>query len=362
MAAGNRCDEQVTAPLTGVAAFGRRHRLGYPSQVPFGTDLTQLSMSTTVAVPNAVESRSSSLDRHTPIFILGSPRSFTSLVCGMLGQHPETYGMPELNLFINDTVRELLEGLTGFRQIQLHGLLRAVAQLYGGEQTLASVDMARRWLLRRFDVSTSTIYHELCRKVGPLHVVDKSPVYSLKPEYLQRIRTAFPDARYLHLLRHPRTHGESVMKVAKGLMAILANSIDYTTDPPTIDPQISWLDMQERIIQYLETDVPPPRRMRVRGEDVLADPEGVLREICTWLGLRTDADAMEAMLHPENSPYASLGPIGAHLGNDINFLRSPKLERKPGRPSSLEGPLPWRTDGKPFDERTRRLALELGYT
>jgi hypothetical protein len=319
-------------------------------------------MTTAVAVPNTVTERISSLeDRPPPVFMLGSPRSFTSLVCGMLGQHPEAYGMPELNLFINDTVKELLEGLTGYRQIQLHGLLRAVSQLYGGEQTLASVDMARRWLLRRFDVSTSAIYHELCEKVAPLHIVDKSPVYSLKPEYLQRIRAAFPDARYLHLLRHPRSQGESVMKVAKGLMAILANSIDYTTDPPTIDPQISWFDMQERIIQYLETDVPAPRRMRVRGEDVLADPEGVLTEICSWLGMRTDAEAIDAMLHPENSPYASLGPIGAHLGNDINFLRSPKLERKPLKPSSLEGPLPWRTDGKPFEERIKRLAVELGY-
>lgn len=295
------------------------------------------------------------------MFILGSPRSFTSLVCGMLGQHPQAYGMPELNLFISDTIRGMLEELTGYRQIQIHGLLRAVSQLYAGEQTLASVDMARRWLLTRFDASTTEIYHELCRKVAPLRIVDKSPVYSLKTEYLQRLRAAFPDARYLHLLRHPRTQGESVMKVAKGLMAILANSIDYATDPPTIDPQISWFEMQERIMQYLETDVPASHHMRVRGEDLIAAPEAALTNICRWLGLRADAEAIEAMVHPEDSPYASLGPIGAHLGNDINFLRSPKLQRTPMKPSTLDGPLPWREDGKSFQEHVLKLALELGY-
>jgi len=87
----------------------------------------------------------------------------------------------------------------------------------------------------------------------------------------------------------------------------------------------------------------------------------VLTEICTWLGFRVDGEAMEAMLHPEDSPFASLGPVGAHLGNDINYLRSPKLQRAPVKPSTLEGPLPWRTDGRPFEERIRRLALELGY-
>ena len=75
----------------------------------------------------------------------------------------------------------------GYRQIQLHGLLRIVAQLYSGEQTLDSIDMARRWLLPRMGHSTADIYRELCRKVTPLRIVDKSPIYGLKPETLHRI-------------------------------------------------------------------------------------------------------------------------------------------------------------------------------
>src|SRR5215475_14600268 len=111
-------------------------------------------MTTAVPGPGTVETAiTPSGNEPTPVFILGSPRSFTSLVCGMLGQHPQAYGMPELNLFISDTLKGLLEELTGYRQIQIHGLLRAVSQLYSGEQTLNSVDMARRWLLSRFEAS-----------------------------------------------------------------------------------------------------------------------------------------------------------------------------------------------------------------
>jgi hypothetical protein len=295
-----------------------------------------------------------------PLIILGSPRSFTSLICGMVGQHPQAYGMPELNLLMSDSLKGFVEELTGYRQIQVHGLLRAISQLYAGEQTLLGIDMARRWLLTRFGASTAEVYAELCRKVAPLCIVDKSPVYSLKPENLRRIRAAFPDARYLHLLRHPRSQGESIMKVAKGLMAILANSIDYSTDPPTIDPQIVWADMQGHIMEFLAS-VPAGNQLRLRGEDVLADPEGKLGTICRWLGISDSPDALEAMLHPEDSPYAHLGPVGAHLGNDINYLRDPAFRRGGVKTSTLAGPLPWRPDGKGFEPRVAELAQQLGY-
>jgi hypothetical protein len=295
-----------------------------------------------------------------PLIILGSPRSFTSLICGMLGQHPECYGVPELNLFMSDSLKSLVEELTGYRQIQIHGLLRAVAQLYVGEQTLTAIDMARRWVLTRFNATTTEVYVELCRRIAPLRVVDKSPVYSLKPENLRRIHAAFPDARYLHLLRHPLTQGQSIMNVAKGMMAMLANSVDYRTDPPTIDPQFVWHDMQQHIMEFL-AGIPSSHHLRLRGEDVLNDPHTQLTAICQWLGIRADEQAVEAMMHPEDSPYSHLGPAGAHLGNDINFLRDPTFRQRPIKESTLDGPLPWRKDGRGFEPHVVELARQLGY-
>lgn len=300
-------------------------------------------------------------ERPPPLFILGSPRSFTSLINGMLGQHPEAYGVPELNLFVTERVRDLLEEFGGYRQIQIHGLLRVVAQLYGGEQTLASVDMAKRWILTRFDRSTAEVYRELCERVAPLRIVDKSPVYASRRDYLERLTKAFPDAYYLHLLRHPRTQGESMMKIARGMMAILADSVDYSVDPPVVDPQISWLEVQQNIVDTLAA-IPPERQLTLRGEDVLNAPNSWLRRICRWLGLRTDDEALEFMMHPEDSPYARLGPLGAHLGNDINYLRSPALRHTRIRPSTLEGPLSWRRDGRGFSDEVRAMARRFGYS
>lgn len=295
-----------------------------------------------------------------PIFILGSPRSFTSLLCAMIGQHPSAYGVPELNLFIAETMEELVLECSGLKQVQLHGLLRTVAQLYSGEQSVQSVEMARRWMARRLSRTTAELFRELCAKIAPLRIVDKSPAYSLKRTTLDRIRTAFPDAQFLHLIRNPRTQGESMMDVADGLMAVLANSIDYDTEPPTVDPQISWFEMQKTIITFLAT-LPKPQVMRLRGEDVLADPAKSLGNIARWAGLADDDQAIEAMMHPENSPFAHLGPFGAHLGNDINFLRSPAYRPGEVQNPPLHGPVPWRRDGAGLRDEVMELAEILGY-
>ena len=39
-----------------------------------------------------------------PVFVLAPVRSFTSVVCAMIGQHPQMYGLPETNLLCHATV------------------------------------------------------------------------------------------------------------------------------------------------------------------------------------------------------------------------------------------------------------------
>ena len=98
---------------------------------------------------------------HDPIIILGAPRSFTSLICAIVGENPLAFGVPELNLFATDRLEELLMQSSNLRQIQLHGLLRTVAHLYAGEQSISSVDMARRWMLTRVQWTTGAVYKEI---------------------------------------------------------------------------------------------------------------------------------------------------------------------------------------------------------
>jgi hypothetical protein len=280
----------------------------------------------------------------------------------MLGQHPEAYGMPELNLFLTDTLEGLQKKLVDVRHFQLHGLLRTVAQLYSGEQTLDSIEMARRWLTVRSDWTTGAIYIELCRKVAPLRPVDKSPAYSTDLEVLQRLYNAFPKAAFIHLVRHPRTMAQSLLNIKAGqAMAMANNSLDYSTDPPTIDPQFMWYNMQRIICTFLD-QVPAEQQRLVQGEKLLANTQLYFQTLCQWLGLSWSEAAFEAMKHPEQSPYACYGPFGANLGNDPNFLKSPYFKESTSvKTSTLEGSLPWRPDGKGFLPHVIEMAQKLGY-
>jgi hypothetical protein len=296
----------------------------------------------------------------SPIFILSSPCSFTPLVAGMLGQHPEAYGFPELNLFTCNTIRELLNRYRGKAQPQMHGILRTIAQLYSGEQTCLSISMAYRWLMARYAYSTAEAYLEICQKICPLRGVDHSHAYSLDFMYLDRIFQTFPDAYFVHLVKHPLTQGTEITQGENTWLAKTLKYYDYESDPPVIDPQFAWLSAQKRIIEFLK-GVSEKQQLLLRGEDLLSEPKLYCEKICSWLGLSWNDSVFDAMIHPEDSYYACLGPFGATLGNDAGFLQSPLYEHQPNFSISLADPLPWRSDNKGFIPEVIQLAHQLGY-
>lgn len=285
----------------------------------------------------------------------------------MLGQHPQMYGLPELQLFVAEKVSELwsndkqsFEKGVALDPIRRHGLLRAVAQLFAGEQSIQSITMARHWVAARIDKSTREVYREIVARITPLIPVEKSPSYVSKPEFLQRLYETFPNARFIHLIRHPMGQCKSVMNMRDGMFALLVDSVDYSGEKAILDPQIAWHDFHLNITDFLD-QVPSEQWLRIRGEDFLNDTDVYLRRVCDWLGLRTDEEAVEQMKHPEDSPYASIGPVNALFGNDPNFLRNPIFRQGSVHMPSLEGPLPWRPDGKGFFPEVIELARGFGY-
>jgi hypothetical protein len=130
--------------------------------------------------------------------------------------------------------------------------------------------------------------------------------------------------------------------------------------PPVLDPQLVWYRVNANIVKFLAT-LSAKQQMRIRGEDLLSDPDYHLQEIAGWLGLRTDPAAIEEMKHPEHSPFARVGPWNARAGGDGKFFRHPALRIGKAQEQSLEGPLPWRGDTLGFRKQVRELAQQFGY-
>jgi hypothetical protein len=298
-----------------------------------------------------------------PLFLLAPPRSFTSVINAMIGQHPQAFGLPELNLFCADKIIDLwypdLEELYIDEKLR-HGLLRAVAEIYMGERTDASIESAEHWCGFREGYSTSDVFNELRDKIHPLIAVDNSPNYTLDIKRLERIISACPDARFIHFTRHPITQCESLMDVDEGIAGML-NSIEYQDDNAIHEPQIAWHDLNINILNFLENNVPKGQYLRMRGEDVFESPKEKLGDICRWLGIRDDDEAIDSMMHPEHSPFACLGSISALFGNDPNFLKGPKFKKGKVKTPPLSGELKWRADGGGLYPEVIELAREFGY-
>jgi hypothetical protein len=305
-----------------------------------------------------------------PVFVLAPARSFTSVVCAMLGQHPQMYGLPETNLLGAETVRiRLNRAARSTHRTILHGLLRAVAELYFGAQTEQTIRLARQWLETRAELPTELLFQYLMEQVAPRIVLEKSPSLVNTQSCLRRIDEKFPSARFIHLVRHPRGHRDSVLKAiddlerhgplpeTNWLLQVATFRLpghNGGRDEGVRDPQHWWYARNVGIKEFLRS-IPPGRQIRVRGEDLLSDPDTHLQSVASWLGLQNDAVAIEAMKHPENSPYAFLGPRGARFGNDRFFLERPAL--RPGRAKVLE-----LNGAQEFLPEVRALATEFGYS
>jgi hypothetical protein len=309
-----------------------------------------------------------------PLFILAPPRSFTSVVCAMLGEHPQMYGVCELHLGPARTVAHWWRMCDAASFGMADGLLRVIAELRFGGQTEYAIECARGWLRRRSHWTSGFMIETLAQFVAPRILIEKSPSVVYRLEYMRRTLEMFPQAHFLHLTRHPIGHGRSVMNMVR--VAEQRGPVPYwmlnlasfpywpKSDRPEhnldLDPQRGWLALNSNICEFLKT-VPPQQQMRVKGEDVLGEPERVLPEICRWVGVQRDARCINAMKHPEASPYARFGPANAHMGNDGSFMTNPRLRAMRATEPPLEGPLEWRKDGRTLLPQVKELAQHFRY-
>jgi hypothetical protein len=285
-----------------------------------------------------------------PVFILCAMRSYSSLICAMLGQHPDLYGLPEINLSVADRVGGVIDFYAS-RPHGLHGLWRTVAELQAGEQTDATIAAARDWVAARRDWPSSAMLAWIEAQVAPRRIVDKSPVTVRSPAMMARLRQMRPGASFLHIVRQPAAVCRSVDRLHETIDAETGSSLRTRVDAEQV-----WLRSNGNVMEFKAT-LPPGVCLSLQGEAFLAEFETYAPQVCDWLGIRSDRAALEAMLHPETSPYACPGPESARYGNDPNFLESPAFAP---RPIAVE-PVEEGVDGRPFTPRTRKIARELGY-
>ena len=133
------------------------------------------------------------------VFLIGSPRSGSTLLSRILGTHPEIFAPEEPHLITPIAHLGYYDSVetAPYDPIITRAAARAlVSGLPGGEDEYLSA-------LRAY---TDAIYRGLC-EAGSRHgtedaslLLDKTPAYALSLDFLSRL---YPEARYLVLTRNP---------------------------------------------------------------------------------------------------------------------------------------------------------------
>ncbi len=197
------------------------------------------------------------IDSEVPVFVLGMPRSGTTLVEQILGSHTRVFGAGELSL-VPELIQKLnaWENKTGSRR----EYPECIDELTEGES-------------RKF----ASKHLEELQAYAPdaLRVVDKLPHNF---EHIGLIKLIFPNAKILHLKREPRDVAMSNYFVDYGAKF---GGMGFAYD-------LSWIGEQlvdhQRLMQHWHR-VFPDQILEVDYDDLVEDVEGWARRIISYLGL-----------------------------------------------------------------------------
>jgi Sulfotransferase family len=315
-------------------------------------------------MPDGNPARSAGPASSEPVFILAPPRSFSTVTVAMLSGHPDIYGFPELLAFSSRTVGDIVAGQISagrpgpepaldldprFHSTRLTGPVRAVAELHEGSQRPDAIQRAVRWLQERAHWPTTEFLNYLFGLVHPRIALEKSPDTVTTSESLAYFLESYPRARYIHLTRHPVTTQRSMQNQ---FGAIFPAS---TGRARVVRAASLWYLTHLRIARAL-SELPEDRWIRLRGEDLLREPEVWLPVILDWLGLPRDRETIARMLRTQDWRFAGTGVSGRLFGGDHKFMQDPAM-----RPIKDPGPVRFDPSWQLLDEMSARMANLAGY-
>ncbi len=208
-------------------------------------------------------------------FLVGCGRSGTTLLRAMVDSHPE--------VAIPDEVAFIIRYGRPHRAVQ-YGWPRRFDAAACADLIVADSSF-RRWSLPETEVRAALAdpppasFAQLVRRLyalvaaskGKSRYADKTPMHVL---HLRRLAQLFPEARFVHVIRDGRDVALSYQSVGWG--------------PTTVsEAAVRW----RRSVRRGRHDgqrLGPARYCEIRYEDLVVDPERVLRELCPFLGLEWD--------------------------------------------------------------------------
>mgnify|MGYP001030105420 FL=1 len=190
-------------------------------------------------------------DSGVPIFIVGTPRSGTTLTESIIASHSSVAGAGEMDYWS----RAMPHALRDFPHAFTADLARRIADEY-------------LMFLRQHSASAA-------------HITDKMPGNFL---YLGMIHAIFPNAKIIHTRRHP---------IDACLSIYFQNFPDAHAYKWDLASLAVWYEQYQRLMAHWQEVLPPGTLYESHYERLVEDPEGESRKLLGFLGLDWEAGVLE---------------------------------------------------------------------
>lgn len=202
--------------------------------------------------PKAMSNTGSAISSsQKPIFVVGMPRSGTSLAEQIIASHPEVFGAGELTFW---------ESLVRNEADITKGILNERARIKVAAEYLRILDG---------------------RSAHALRVTDKAPVNS---DFLGIIYSVFPNARVIYMQRDP------IDTCLSCYFQKFSTGLNFTLD---LSHLAHYYIEHRRLMAHWRVVLPPGFILEVPYEGLVADQESWSRKMLDFVGLQWDARVLE---------------------------------------------------------------------
>lgn len=238
-----------------------------------------------------------------PVFVVGMPRSGTTLLSEILSAHPGLVIGPETHYY-----RKHVRGCDRKGCLEdperTRAFVRSFLQAPGVREMGFSAERRRQLMETILDGQVThrrilgTVLEAYAEDRGAPRWGERTPGHI---DHVERIREDFPEARFVHVLRDPRDVSRSLME-AHGEVS---NPHHHA---------VRWKRCVQRWDRHEERF--PEACHLVRYEDLLEDPEGIVGPLCAAL----DLDPREGSVP---SPGDGAGPDGRGGSSPVEEATAP---------------------------------------
>ena len=201
-----------------------------------------------------------------PIFIVGAPRSGTSLLRAMLSRHPKI-GLSDETYFFYSVYRRCRT----FGDLADQANRQALIESYLATQRIRQLKVDLSGLRDRlmtegisYPAFFATMLQFYAEAGGKVRAGEKTPHHA---NYVDTLLDWYPNGRVIHLVRDPRDICASLRDMPWGPKAATANAE-------------LWVDLTTAA----ERGNGDPRFFRIAYESIVADPERTMRKLCDFVG------------------------------------------------------------------------------